>query len=134
MLLSRQEPDRISVRYIHLHKTADLITAGVLAGMSLAGADTVLMHAGLDYGTHLGLAFQITDDLLDIRGDAALTGKTVGKDQVHGKMTWPYVVGPKQAESDVRQAILSAVAAAEGFGRQSSFFQALARSVQKRVK
>ena len=134
MILSGHKPEKSSLRYIHLHKTADLITAGILAGLSLASADSALIKAGLEFGTQFGLAFQITDDLLDIRGDAALTGKAVSKDLAHGKMTWPNAVGIEQAEADAQQAILSAIGAAEGFGRQSAFFQALAGSVQKRVK
>ena len=78
----------------------------------------MLIQAGMEYGMQLGLAFQITDDLLDIGGDASLTGKAVSKDLAHGKMTWPYAVGMEQAEADAEQAITG------GYSRRGGIRQA----------
>ena len=134
ILLSNQVPDLMKVRYIHLHKTADLLTAPIIAGLLLCGADSAVLRSGEEYGRNLGLAFQITDDLLDLTGDAGLMGKNVSKDQSLGKMSWPAAAGQQQARSDAGQAVLAAVKASEGFGRQAGFFRALALSVQNRVK
>lgn len=134
ILLSNQVPDMMKVRYIHMHKTADLLTAAITCGLLLCGADNATIKAGEEYGRNLGLAFQITDDLLDLTGDAALLGKNVSKDQSLGKMSWPAAVGEQRARSDADEAILAAVKTSEGFGRQAGFFRALALSVQNRVK
>ncbi len=60
------EPTMDKVRYIHLHKTGDLLTAPIEAGFRLAGADDATVAAGCEYGLQLGLAFQMVDDLLDV--------------------------------------------------------------------
>ena len=77
-------PTLEKVDYIHRHKTADLLTAPIEAGFILAGADDATVAAGCEYGVHLGLAFQMVDDLLDVEGDAATLGKTPGKDAAEG--------------------------------------------------
>ena len=92
-----QPPRKDIVRYIHLHKTADLLTAPLTAGLMLAGADEAQLELGRRYGRGLGLAFQIEDDLLDLEGDVKLLGKDVGMDAQRGKMTWPAVAGVEQA-------------------------------------
>jgi geranylgeranyl diphosphate synthase type II len=134
ILMSNHMPDVEKARYIHLHKTADLLTASLLAGLILIGADSETFRAGEEYGRNLGLAFQITDDLLDLSGDPVLIGKNANKDQALGKMSWPMTVGQKQAQSDVKQAVNAAAEAASRLGRQSSFFRALALSLQNRVE
>lgn len=134
ILMSHQKPDAEKVRYIHLHKTADLLTASLLAGLILNGADSDTFRVGEEYGRNLGLAFQITDDLLDLSGDPVLIGKKANKDQALGKMSWPMAVGQKQSQSDVEQAVNAAAEAASRLGRQSSFFRALALSLQNRVE
>jgi hypothetical protein len=69
-LLSEGEPPREDlVIYIHSHKTADLLEAPIEAGLALAGADEQACRLGREYGYHLGLAFQMTDDLLDVEGN-----------------------------------------------------------------
>ena len=134
IVLSNQQPGQELVSYIHLHKTADLITASVLAGLQLAQAGEDSQKAGLVYGQSLGLAFQITDDLLDLLGDPSLTGKSGQRDQELGKITWPSVVGVDQAKKDAEKAIKDALTAAGSLGRNAAFFQALALSIPKRVK
>lgn len=122
------------VRYIHERKTAALLTAPIVAGLVLCGADSDTKDAGTRYGRALGLAFQITDDLLDLQGDPALTGKAGHRDQALGKITWPAVVGVEQAVQDARAAVQSAVDAASRLGRNAAFFKALARSIPERVQ
>ena len=121
------EPSRESVRYIHLHKTADLLTAPITAGLMLAGATEEQIEAGRVYGRGIGLAFQIVDDLLDIEGDAALLGKQTGMDAQRGKMTWPAVCGVDQARKDAQAAVDDAVSAMRLFGRKGEKLSDLAR-------
>ena len=97
-LLSEHEaPSLERLEYIHMHKTADLLTAPLLAAASIAGADEPQLAALTEFGRCVGLAFQIDDDLLDLEGDAALLGKQTGMDAQRGKMTWPALAGAQAA-------------------------------------
>ena len=127
-------PDEQLVRQIHLGKTAALITAPVLAGFALAGADDAGMEMAETYGRQLGLAFQITDDLLDLEGDAALMGKTLGKDVEEGKLTWPACVGMEKARQDAARCIEEAVGALKPLGEKALFLQTLAENTLNRVQ
>ena len=124
--LEGHTPSRESVRYIHLHKTADLLTAPITAGLMLTGASQEQLEAGRIYGRGLGLAFQIVDDLLDLEGDAALMGKETGMDAARGKMTWPAVCGVEQARLDAQQAVEEAVQAISLFGEKAEKLSQLA--------
>lgn len=132
--LEGREAKREWVEKIHLGKTAALLTAPITAGLMLAGAEEKLLHAGREYGRHLGLAFQIVDDILDLEGDAALMGKTLGKDQAEGKQTWPACVGLAQARADAEAHIHAAVSALLPFGEGAAFLRELAVSTLHRVQ
>lgn len=132
--LEGTQPEAGLVGYIHKHKTADLITAPVLAGLLLAGAGEEQLAAGQRYGENLGLAFQMVDDLLDILGDAQAMGKQTGMDAARGKMTWPAVFGAEQTRLDAEQAIGRAEAALAPFGPSGEFLRTLARETLVRVK
>ncbi len=121
------------VNYIHLHKTADLLTAPVVAGLTLAGAGDALLAAGSDYGQALGLAFQIVDDILDVAGDAQAMGKHTGMDAQRGKMTWPAVYGLAAARAQAAQCVEDAIAALKPFGERADFLASLARQSLTRV-
>ena len=120
-------PTEALVRYIHLHKTADLITAPMVAGLTLAGAAPEQVDSGRRYGQGVGLAFQIVDDLLDLAGDAALLGKETGMDAQRGKLTWPAVRGVEQSRRDAEETVASAVAALAPFGQRGAFLKELAQ-------
>lgn len=126
--LEGRAPTQESVRYIHLHKTADLLTAPITAGLMLAGATEQQLEAGRAYGRGLGLAFQIVDDLLDLEGDVRTLGKETGMDAQRGKLTWPAVFGAAQARKDAEQAIESAVTALRPFGEKADFLRCLAKA------
>ncbi len=127
-------PDRALVEEIQRGKTAALITAPVTAGLILGGADEKQIEAGRAYGYHLGMAFQIVDDILDLEGDPALMGKTLGKDVAEGKLTWPACVGLEQAKIDAAAHIEAAVKALDAFGGKADFLKALAFSSLNRVQ
>lgn len=124
--LEGKEPSLESVRYIHLHKTADLLTAPVVAGLMLAGANEEQLKAARTYGRGIGVAFQIVDDLLDLEGDVAALGKETGMDAQRGKMTWPAVRGVEQARLDAQKAVDEAVAAIQIFGESGKKLSKLA--------
>ena len=88
-----------SLRDMHARKTGALIRASVAAGAVMGGA-TDSLFASLDqYGTEIGLAFQIVDDILDEEGSAASLGKTAGKDKAAGKPTYPAFFGLERSKA-----------------------------------
>jgi farnesyl diphosphate synthase len=72
---------------MHARKTGALIRAAAVSGAVMAGADAQTIDAVRTYGTELGLAFQIVDDILDVEGASADLGKTAGTDAAAGKPT-----------------------------------------------
>lgn len=94
-------------------KTGALIRFSAEAGAILAGADRVPLRA---YATALGLAFQIWDDVLDVTGDAALTGKAVGKDAAAGKATFVSLLGLDEARARATALVRQAEAALSPYG------------------
>lgn len=124
--LEGAQPDAALVGYIHQHKTADLLTAPLVAGLALAGANAAQRMAGECYGQQLGLAFQIVDDLLDVQGDAQRMGKQTGMDAQHGKLTWPAVYGVSASRAQAERCILQATEALSVFGSRAGFLRNLA--------
>ncbi|HML48585.1 MAG TPA: polyprenyl synthetase family protein, partial [Clostridia bacterium] len=108
---------------IHLRKTGALLTAPVLAGLHLGGADARALEAGEAYGRALGLCFQIVDDLLDVEGDVGVLGKQTGMDAARGKLTWPGVYGVEASREEAVRLGKAAVAALEPFGPRAVFLQ-----------
>lgn len=127
-------PTLEKVSYIHAHKTADLLTAPMEAGLILAGAGKEQLDAGRQYGYHLGLAFQMVDDLLDLEGDPALLGKNTGTDAAQGKLTWPACVGVERTREEAAEHIRLAVDALSIFEESANFLKALAQSTLTRVQ
>ncbi|MFD6439843.1 polyprenyl synthetase family protein [Peribacillus sp. NPDC060186] len=77
------------LEYIHEHKTGKLLAASIISGAILAGANKEQHQHLRDFAYHLGLAFQIRDDILDIEGSVELIGKPVGSDEGNHKSTYP---------------------------------------------
>ena len=127
-------PTQEAVEYIHLHKTADLLTAPMEAGLILADADAAQVEAGIAYGQHMGLAFQMVDDLLDVVGNAELLGKQTGMDAQRGKMTWIAIRGIDGTRTDAVHHTQLACDAMAAFGDQAKFFITLAQSTLERVQ
>ena len=134
LLSEHMEPDADRLFYIHAHKTADLLTAPLLAAGCLAGADEEKMAALARFGSSMGLAFQIDDDLLDVEGDAQLLGKQTGMDQARGKMTWPSLVGVEAAREKSRALWRQAEEAIGCFGEEAWFLRAFASALATRKK
>lgn len=126
------EPTPELIRYIELHKTADLITAPVRAGLMLAGAGDEVLERFTVYARDIGVAFQILDDILDIEGDQALLGKTLGKDAEQGKCNYAYVHGLGAAKNELHRLTAEAKDALAPYGDEASFFTALADSLETR--
>ena len=129
-----QEPREDIVRYIHEHKTADLLEAAVEAGLALAGAEETEIAAGREYALHLGLAFQMTDDLLDVTGSADRLGKSTGKDQEQNKMTWVALKGVEGTAEDARREIVLAKEALNEMPGDTALFADFADSLLGRAQ
>jgi len=95
---------------LNAKKTGALLRLACESGAVLSGADPARRAALRRYGEELGIAFQITDDILDVTGDAATLGKNAGHDAQQAKATWPSLLGLDQART---RALAHSRAAAE---------------------
>lgn len=119
---------------IHAHKTAALIQAAVIAGGILGGASERQAKALSDYGFSLGMAFQITDDILDATGDETRTGKRVRKDEKARKATYPSVHGVEGAEKFARSYVDAALEVLGVFDSKAEPLRELARALLNRER
>ena len=112
--------------YIHEHKTADMMRGAVLAGAHIAGAPKEALERFDEYARLIGVAFQITDDIIDVTGDARKLGKNTGSDANDGKVTYVTLYGLEKArdiacEMTARAAELAGDVA-DGFFRELAYF------------
>jgi geranylgeranyl diphosphate synthase type II len=96
------------LKYIHQHKTADLLVFCVRAGAILANADERQLALLTRYANNIGLAFQIQDDILDVTGDFAKIGKPVGSDEQRHKSTYPSLIGMEESRELLHQLVAEA--------------------------
>ncbi|TRZ37636.1 polyprenyl synthetase family protein [Niallia circulans] len=89
------------LEYIHVHKTGKMLEASILVGAVLAGADKEQMELLTSFAYHLGLAFQIRDDILDVEGDEELIGKPLGSDVHNHKSTYPALLTMDGAKKEL---------------------------------
>ncbi|MEW9049702.1 MAG: polyprenyl synthetase family protein [Neobacillus sp.] len=93
------------LEYIHIHKTGKLLKFSVIAGALIAGANETQLKHLAEFAHHLGLAFQIQDDILDLEGNQELIGKPVGSDTENQKSTYPQLLTIKGAKKALEQEI-----------------------------
>jgi geranylgeranyl diphosphate synthase type II len=124
--------DLTAVESIHARKTGALLSASLLAGAGLFEPPKDTLTRLRDYGDRLGLAFQITDDLLDLHGDEATIGKPVGSDVKHDKATYPKLLGVDASRRLADEAAEGAVTALDGLGPEADPLRALARYMVER--
>lgn len=91
------------LEYIHIHKTGKLLKFSVIAGALLGGANKTQLENLSAFAHHLGLAFQIQDDILDLEGNQELLGKPVGSDSTNEKSTYPQLLSMEGAKKALRQ-------------------------------
>jgi farnesyl diphosphate synthase len=124
--------DEAAVGTLQAMKTGALLRFACLAG-AILGEASETDHAALDrYGSALGRAFQIADDLLDAEGDAAVVGKSTGKDAAAGKATLVGVLGPERAKARLAALVVEAEGALAAFGDAAAMLKAAARFVAER--
>ncbi|QDT98962.1 polyprenyl synthetase family protein [Gimesia aquarii] len=117
---------------IHRRKTGRLICSALTIGARIGGADTTMLRNLEKYGTYIGLAFQITDDLLDLTGDAEKMGKGVRKDAKHGKLTYPSLIGVEESRQRAQNLIDEACLSIAPLGSHGQRLEELAHFVLER--
>ncbi len=126
--------DLAALRKIHMGKTGALFCAAIRSGAILAGAKEEELAALTLYAERFGLAFQITDDILDVTGDEAAIGKPVGSDIRNEKATYVTLTSLEEAKKLAEDAVDEAVAALDIFGERAAFLRDLALFLLGRKK
>lgn len=132
ILSENKRIDEKTLLYIHRHKTGKLITVSVRVGGVCALADETRIKALSDYGDALGLAFQISDDILDVTGSSEKLGKNVGQDEKLRKATYPSIYGLEPSKVKLREAVEQAAESVAIFGTAGWFLRELAEFVGSR--
>jgi geranylgeranyl diphosphate synthase type II len=127
-----QVVDPATLHYIHTHKTGAMIIASVRAGALLSHARETEIEALSLYGRHIGLAFQIADDILNIEGDRKLMGKGTGSDAERGKITYPALMGLEASREKTRELIDSALSAIGHFDDRALPLRMIASYIMER--
>ena len=133
-LLAETAPigDAAEITRLQQMKTGALISFSCEAGAILGKASHTARHALHNYAHDLGLAFQIVDDLLDVQGNEAETGKPVGRDSEVGKATFVSILGVDRAREQADLLATQAAAHLDMFEDRAAYLQALARFVVER--
>jgi geranylgeranyl diphosphate synthase type II len=122
------------LRYIHERKTSALLCCSVRLGGMSANCTPAQLAALTDFGYHVGLAFQVIDDILDVTQTSEQLGKTAGKDVAVQKATYPAIVGLEKSQKIATQLTDKAFAALKIFRGQATALEALAEYLLKRNK
>src|SRR5205085_11731368 len=117
--------DLPQLQRLHRMKTGALLTCACRMGGLAGGANEMRLNAVSDYGRHLGLAFQIVDDLLDVTASPAQMGKATGKDQAKGKNTYPALIGVDASRKEAQQHLSMAVESLKMFGTSAENLRTL---------
>jgi len=125
-------PDKDILNFIHLHKTAALITASVRIGGILSNIEEKKLKALTEYGRKIGLAFQIIDDILDIEGSTEVLGKKTGSDIKMNKMTYPSLYGLEESRQKANNLILDAIDSLRIFSSKADYLRKIALYILKR--
>lgn len=123
-----------TLKLMHSLKTGALISAACRIGCIIAGADEEKITAAQEYAKNIGLAFQITDDVLDAVGDTAQLGKKAGSDEAKNKTTFVSLLGVEKSLEVARELTEKAKSELEVFGNDSEFLCELADYLAKRDK
>ncbi len=131
-IAATKSQDEHLLAFIHENKTAALIRASVLAGAAIGGADEEQEHIFFTYGLHLGLAFQVADDILDATSTPEELGKTPGKDARDGKLTSVSLFGLDQARKRAERESALAAEALAPLGERAASLVGIALSLAHR--
>jgi geranylgeranyl diphosphate synthase type II len=114
---------------MHINKTARLITASVTGPAILCGAGEDILEKYREYGMNMGLAFQITDDIIDITSKSEEMGKTQGKDRKQAKNTYPLLWGIEKSKKIAAKKIEIAISAIRDTGKDTALLENIAKFI-----
>jgi geranylgeranyl diphosphate synthase type II len=117
---------------LHRMKTGALLTASCRMGAIAAGADVASLDALTQFGRHVGLAFQIVDDVLDVTSTPEQLGKATGKDKGKGKNTYPGLLGLEGSRAEAKRQLEAARSALGAFGTSAEGLRSLAAFIVER--
>jgi geranylgeranyl diphosphate synthase type II len=120
------------LKSMHRLKTGALIEASVCCGAELVGAPSAQVQMLEKYAQHIGLAFQVTDDILNVEGDPEILGKAVGTDERRSKTTYPALLGLAESKKFAAQLIQNALATLEALDQKAEPLRAIARYIGER--
>jgi geranylgeranyl diphosphate synthase type II len=126
--------DLPALKELHGLKTGALICASVETGAVMGGATTRQREALRRYAGRIGLAFQVTDDILNVEGDPALMGKGVGTDAQLNKATYPSLMGLSESKAYATELVEDAVCSLSDFGERAHPLKALALYIVQRQR
>jgi geranylgeranyl diphosphate synthase type II len=134
MDLTGKGADLAQLRRMHAMKTGALIESSCVTGCILGGGDAHARARASEYGRAVGLAFQVTDDILDVVGDTAALGKPAGSDEARGKSTYPALLGIEKSRDLARESVEQALAALAPFSHpRAGFLRAVAGYILDRT-
>lgn len=133
MEAEHRQVDLPTVELIHVRKTGALIRAAVRTGAILGGAEARILRALTSYADCIGLAFQVADDILDAEANTSITGKSLGRDQVRCKATYPALLGLSAAKDRARDLLRQAHLALRPFGAEADPLRAIATYIVHRA-
>lgn len=113
-------PDAQTLEYIHRAKTAALIRASVVSGALAGGAPPADAARLREFGSAIGLLFQVVDDILDVEESSATLGKTAGKDQAQKKLTYPSLYGLEKSRQIAAELAVRANDLLKPFGARAA--------------
>ena len=125
--------DAETLEYIHIYKTGFFFKSCVRTGALLGLANTKQLNALSSYGAHIGLAFQIIDDILDIIGDQDKLGKDIGSDAGKNKATYPAMFGMDESKRKAEKLVEDAVDRLKDFDESADPLREIARFFVKRT-
>jgi geranylgeranyl diphosphate synthase, type II len=117
---------------IHARKTGAMIRASVVMGGIVADASPDQLQILSNYGECIGIAFQISDDLLDVEGTAENTGKRTGKDMDRGKLTFPAIYGVDASRQRAKEYVERAIETVGTLGPSAGLLKQLASYITDR--
>ena len=128
------EGNKEMLEYIHINKTAKMFRCAAAMGAICGGATQKQFECLCEYGLHIGLAYQIADDILDETASSEQLGKTAGKDLKAAKCTYPAVVGLEKAKEVQQKLTSEAVTMLKPFGSKADTLRQFATALLERTK
>ncbi len=122
------------LKKMHRLKTGALLEASVITGTILGNGNRDQIEKLKNYARNIGLAFQITDDILNVEGDPDIMGKDVGTDQARGKSTYPSILGMEKSKEFAKKLVNDALKVLDYFDNKADPLRAIAHYIVVRKK